>query len=54
MRDRLGEPLTLSTLARVLAASPSTLGRRFRAVDGRTPMRALADLRAEFAEALLL
>jgi methylphosphotriester-DNA--protein-cysteine methyltransferase len=53
MRDRLGEPLTLASLARVLAASPSTLGRRFRAADGRTPMRALADLRAEFAEALL-
>ena len=37
----------------LLAASPSTLGRRFRAADGRTPMRALADLRAEFAETLL-
>lgn len=54
MRARLDEPLTLVALARVLAASPSTLGRRFRAVDGRTPMRALADLRAERAEALLL
>ena len=53
MRVRLDEPLTLVSLARVLAASPSTLGRRFRAVDGRTPMRALADLRAERAEALL-
>ena len=54
MRLRLDEPLTLSGLARMLAASPSSLGRRFRAVDGRTPMRALADLRAERAEALLL
>jgi methylphosphotriester-DNA--protein-cysteine methyltransferase len=54
MRVRLDEPLTLVSLARVMAASPSTLGRRFRAVDGRTPMRALADLRAERAEALLL
>ena len=53
MRLRLGEPLTLVSLARVLAASPSALGRRFRAADGRTPMRALADLRAERAEALL-
>ena len=53
MRLRLGEPLTLVRLARVLAASPSALGRRFRAADGRTPMRALADLRAERAEALL-
>jgi methylphosphotriester-DNA--protein-cysteine methyltransferase len=54
MRLRLDEPLTLAGLARVLAASPSTLGRRFRAADGRTPMRALADLRAERAEAFLL
>src|SRR5262245_48181312 len=54
MRLRLDEPLTLAGLARMLAASPSALGRRFRAADGRTPMRALADLRAERAEALLL
>jgi AraC family transcriptional regulator, regulatory protein of adaptative response / methylphosphotriester-DNA alkyltransferase methyltransferase len=53
MRLRLAEPLTLVGLARMLAASPSALGRRFRAADGRTPMRALADLRAERAEALL-
>lgn len=53
MRARLAEPLTLVGLARLLAASPSALGRRFRATDGRTPMRALADLRAERAEALL-
>ena len=53
MRARLSEPLTLVGLARLLAASPSALGRRFRAADGRTPMRALADLRAERAEALL-
>src|SRR5262245_17007693 len=54
MRLRLEEPLTLTGLARALAASPSTLGRRFRAADGRTPMRALADLRAERAETFLL
>jgi AraC family transcriptional regulator of adaptative response / methylphosphotriester-DNA alkyltransferase methyltransferase len=53
MRLRLTEPLTLVGLARMVAASPSALGRRFRAVDGRTPMRALADLRAERAETLL-
>jgi methylphosphotriester-DNA--protein-cysteine methyltransferase len=53
MRARLDEPLTLPILARLLAASPSALGRRFRAADGRTPMRVLADLRAERAEALL-
>lgn len=53
MRARLGEPLTLGGLAAALAASPSAVSRRFRAADGRTPMRALADLRAERAEALL-
>jgi methylphosphotriester-DNA--protein-cysteine methyltransferase len=53
MRGQLGEPLTLAGLARMLTVSPSALGRRFRAADGRTPMRALADLRAERAEALL-
>lgn len=53
MRARLEEPLTLAALAREVAASPSALARRFRAADGRTPMRALADLRAERLEALL-
>jgi methylphosphotriester-DNA--protein-cysteine methyltransferase len=53
MRARLDEPLTLDALAAALAASPSAFARRFRAADGRTPMRALADLRAERAERLL-
>jgi methylphosphotriester-DNA--protein-cysteine methyltransferase len=53
MRARLEEPLTLAALARECAASPSAFARRFRAADGRTPMRALADLRAERLEALL-
>jgi methylphosphotriester-DNA--protein-cysteine methyltransferase len=53
MRARLDEPLTLAALARELAASASAFARRFRAADGRTPMRALADLRAERLEALL-
>lgn len=53
MRARLAEPLTLADLAVAVAASPSAFARRFRAADGRTPMRALADLRAERAAALL-
>jgi methylphosphotriester-DNA--protein-cysteine methyltransferase len=53
MRARLEEGLTLAKLAGLLGASPSAFARRFRAGDGRTPMRALADLRAERAEALL-
>ncbi len=53
MRARLGEPLSLADLAAAVAASPSVLARRFRAADGRTPMRALADLRADRAAALL-
>ncbi len=53
MRARLGEPVSLAELASAVAASPSAFARRFRAADGRSPMRALADLRAERAEALL-
>jgi methylphosphotriester-DNA--protein-cysteine methyltransferase len=53
MQARLEEPLTLAGLAALAGASPSAFARRFRAGDGRTPMRALADLRAERAEALL-
>lgn len=53
MRARLDEPLTLDDLAAAMAASPSAFARRFRAADGRTPVWALADLRAERAEALL-
>jgi AraC family transcriptional regulator of adaptative response/methylated-DNA-[protein]-cysteine methyltransferase len=53
MRDRIDQPLTLEALARATATSVSRLARLFRAADGRTPMRALADLRAERAERLL-
>jgi AraC family transcriptional regulator of adaptative response/methylated-DNA-[protein]-cysteine methyltransferase len=52
MRARLEEPLTLGGLAAAAGASPSAFARRFPAGDGRTPMRALADLRAERAELL--
>ncbi len=54
MRERSGEALTLADLAADAAASPSAFARRFRAADGRSPMRALADVRAERAEALLV
>jgi methylphosphotriester-DNA--protein-cysteine methyltransferase len=54
MRARLEEPLRLRDLAAALTASPSAFARRFRAADGRSPMRALADLRVERAETLLL
>ena len=54
MTGRLDEPLTLAVLAAAMAASPSAFARRFRAGDGRTPMRALADLRAARAAALLV
>jgi methylphosphotriester-DNA--protein-cysteine methyltransferase len=53
MEERLGERLTLSALASALATSPTHLARRFRRVDGRSPMRALADLRADRARQLL-
>jgi methylphosphotriester-DNA--protein-cysteine methyltransferase len=53
MRARLDEPWTLPALAAELAMSPSGFARRFRAATGETPMRALADLRAERAAALL-
>ena len=53
MRQHLDEPVALSRLARELAASPSHFARRFRVATGVPPMRALADIRAERAEALL-
>lgn len=53
MRGHLGEPLTLARVAREGALSPSHFARRFAAADGRTPMRALADLRAARAAALI-
>jgi AraC family transcriptional regulator of adaptative response / methylphosphotriester-DNA alkyltransferase methyltransferase len=53
MRANLETTLYAKDVASAVAVSPSHFARRFRAADGRTPMRALADLRAERAEALL-
>ena len=53
MRGHLNETLYARDVASAVAVSASHFARRFRAGDGRTPMRALADLRAERAEALL-
>ena len=53
MRANLDSHLYAKDIAAAVAVSPSHFARRFRAADGRTPMRALADLRAEKAEALL-
>ena len=53
MRAHHEEPLALAAIARAVAISPSHFARRFRAVSGRPPMRALADLRVERAQVLL-
>ncbi len=53
MRANLESAVYAKDVAASVAVSPSHFARRFRAADGRTPMRALADLRAERAEALL-
>ena len=53
MRAHLEERLTLAGLARALAMSPSNFARRFRAASGISPMRALAEARAERAGTLL-
>jgi methylphosphotriester-DNA--protein-cysteine methyltransferase len=53
MRANLESTVYAKDVAGAVAMSPSHFSRRFRAADGRTPMRALADLRAERAEALL-
>jgi methylphosphotriester-DNA--protein-cysteine methyltransferase len=53
MRDRLEERLRVRDLAREVAMSVPHFARCFREADGRTPMRALADLRAERAQAFL-
>ena len=53
MREHSEEALSLAGLARAVAMSPSHFARRFRAVTGVPPMRALADLRVERAEARL-
>jgi methylphosphotriester-DNA--protein-cysteine methyltransferase len=53
MRAHLEDELYAKDVAAAVAVSPSHFARRFRAADGRTPMRALADLRAERAEHLM-
>jgi methylphosphotriester-DNA--protein-cysteine methyltransferase len=53
MRANLESSIYAKDVAAAVAVSPSHFARRFRAADGRTPMRALADLRAERAETLL-
>jgi AraC family transcriptional regulator of adaptative response / methylphosphotriester-DNA alkyltransferase methyltransferase len=53
MREHHEEPLTLAGLGRALAMSPSHFARRFRAVTGVPPMRALADIRVERAQTML-
>jgi methylphosphotriester-DNA--protein-cysteine methyltransferase len=53
MRANLESTVYAKDVAAAVAVSPSHFARRFRAADGRTPMRALADLRAERAETLL-
>jgi AraC family transcriptional regulator, regulatory protein of adaptative response / methylphosphotriester-DNA alkyltransferase methyltransferase len=53
MRENLEDTVYAKDVAAAVAVSPSHFARRFRVADGRTPMRALADLRAERAETLL-
>jgi AraC family transcriptional regulator of adaptative response/methylated-DNA-[protein]-cysteine methyltransferase len=53
MRANLDGTVHAGDVASAVAVSPSHFARRFRAADGRTPMRALADLRAARAETLL-
>ena len=53
MKANLENTLYAKDVAAAVAVSPSHFARRFRAADGRTPMRALADLRAERAEGQL-
>jgi transcriptional regulator GlxA family with amidase domain len=53
MRHAPGEAWPVSRLARLLAMSPSSFARHFRAGAGTTPARALATVRLERARALL-
>ena len=51
---RLGEPLDLAGLARLVAMSPAHFGRRYRHATGGTPMSDLRRLRVQAAHDLLL
>lgn len=53
LRDRLGEPLTLTDIARHAAISPRTLNRRFREQTGVTPLQWLLTQRVRHAQELL-
>ena len=53
MAERLGEPLTLAELAAVAGLSPWHFLRVFKAEQGTTPVRHLADLRLRAAQEML-
>ncbi|GAA1530362.1 GlxA family transcriptional regulator [Kribbella lupini] len=53
LQGRLGEPLTLSDIARHAAVSPRTLNRRFREQTGMTPLQWLLTQRVRHAQELL-
>jgi transcriptional regulator GlxA family with amidase domain len=53
LRDRVGEPLTLSDIAQHAAISPRTLNRRFREQTGLTPLQWLLTQRVRHAQELL-
>lgn len=53
LRDRVGEPLTLTDIARHAAMSPRSLNRRFREQTGTTPMQWLLTQRVRHAQELL-
>ncbi|MFI6829469.1 GlxA family transcriptional regulator [Kribbella sp. NPDC050241] len=53
VRDRLGEPLTLSDIAQHAAMSPRTLNRHFREETGTTPLQWLLTQRVRHAQELL-
>lgn len=53
LRERVGEPLTLSDIAGHAAVSPRTLNRRFREQTGMTPLQWLLTQRVRHAQELL-
>jgi transcriptional regulator GlxA family with amidase domain len=53
LRDRIGEPSTLSDIARHAAISPRTLNRRFREQTAMTPLQWLLTQRVRHAQELL-
>ncbi len=53
MAERCEEPLTVAELAAAVGLAPSRFHERFRAQTGTTPARRLAELRLNWAEALL-